>query len=113
MMLQSAVLRLAQPGLRRIAPERAHALGLVALSLGLAGRGPAVDDDGLGVEAMGLRFPNPIGIAAGFDKDARAMRPLGRLGFGLVEVGTVTPRPQSGNPRPRFGGDPDDGTQLQ
>ncbi len=102
MMLQTAAMRLSQPVLRRLPPERAHDLALAALSLGLAGRGAAADDAGLGVRAMGLAFANPIGLAAGFDKDARVMRPLARLGFGLVEAGTVTPRPQPGNPRPRL-----------
>jgi dihydroorotate dehydrogenase len=54
------------------------------------------------VTTLGLRFRNPIGLAAGFDKDARAVAPLARLGFGFVETGTVTPRPQAGNPRPRL-----------
>ncbi|BDZ47335.1 hypothetical protein GCM10025866_32440 [Naasia aerilata] len=54
------------------------------------------------VEAMGLRFPSPFGLAAGFDKDAEAVRGLAALGFGHVEVGTVTARPQEGNPRPRL-----------
>ena len=102
MMLQTAAVRLSQPLLRRLPPERAHELALAALSLGLAGRGAAADDAGLGVQAMGLAFANPIGLAAGFDKDARVMRPLAALGFGHVEAGTVTPRPQRGNPRPRL-----------
>lgn len=54
------------------------------------------------VEVLGLRFPNPLGVAAGFDKDARVVRALAALGFGHVEVGTLTPRPQEGNPRPRL-----------
>lgn len=54
------------------------------------------------VELLGLRFPNPVGLAAGYDKNARAWRALGALGFGHVEVGTVTPRPQPGNPKPRI-----------
>ncbi len=111
MMLQSAV-RLSQPLLRRLDPERAHRLALRALSLGLAGRGPAADDAGLGVQAMGLAFANPIGIAAGFDKDGQAMRPLARLGFGFVEAGTVTPRPQPGNPKPRLFRLPEDGAVI-
>ncbi len=52
-------------------------------------------------EVLGIRFRNPVGLAAGFDKDARLYDPMGALGFGFVEVGTVTPKPQPGNPRPR------------
>lgn len=61
-----------------------------------------VDDPGLKRTVAGLEFPNPVGLAAGFDKDARLYRELGDLGFGFVEIGTVTPRPQVGNPRPRL-----------
>jgi dihydroorotate dehydrogenase len=57
---------------------------------------------GAGVDLMGLHFPNRIGLAAGFDKNARDIDSLGRLGFGFIEVGTVTPRPQPGNPRPNL-----------
>lgn len=96
------------PLLRGFDPERAHGLALLALRLGLAGRDDAGDDPRLAVTTLGLRFRNPIGLAAGFDKDARAVAPLARLGFGFVETGTVTPRPQAGNPRPRlFRLDPD------
>ena len=87
--------------LQRLDPEQAHAVAMSGLMLGLGGRAPR-PDPALAVEAMGLHFRNPIGIAAGFDKDARVVRPLARLGFGFVEAGTVTPRPQSGNTRPRL-----------
>ena len=90
------------PLLRLLDAERAHALALAALRLGLAGADRTPDDPRLSVQVLGLRFPNPIGLAAGFDKDAMALEPLMRLGFGLVEAGTVTPRPQPGNPRPRL-----------
>ena len=83
-------------------PERAHDLALRALRLGLAGRASGPDDPSLAIEVLGRRFANPIGLAAGFDKGATAARGLMRLGFGFVETGTVTPRPQSGNPRPRL-----------
>ena len=89
------------PLLARTDPERAHRLAITALRLGLAGRDAQPDDPALHVHVMGLRFRNPIGLAAGFDKDAVALRGLRRLGFGLVEAGSVTPRPQPGNPRPR------------
>ena len=90
------------PLLRTAGPERAHRLSLVALRRGLAGGDATPDDPRLAVQALGLRFANPIGLAAGFDKDAVAVAPLTRLGFGFVETGTVTPRPQQGNPRPRL-----------
>jgi len=89
------------PLLRRTDAERAHRLAITALRLGLAGRDAAPDDPALRVRALGLLFPNPVGLAAGFDKDALALRGLRRVGFGLIEAGTVTPRPQPGNPRPR------------
>ncbi|MDR3538625.1 MAG: quinone-dependent dihydroorotate dehydrogenase [Acetobacteraceae bacterium] len=91
----------ALPLLRRLDPETAHAFGLSALRLGLAGRVSAPDDPALGITVFGRRFTNPIGLAAGFDKNAFAVAPLMRLGFGFIETGTVTPRPQGGNPRPR------------
>jgi len=62
----------------------------------------AADAPELAVRAFGLNFPNPVGLAAGFDKNAQVPDALLRLGFGFVEVGTVTPRPQAGNPRPRL-----------
>ena len=90
------------PILHRLDPEKAHNLALWALRLGLIGGIAATDDPMLGIDALGLRFPNPVGLAAGFDKNAVAIAPLMRLGFGFVETGTVTPRPQIGNPRPRL-----------
>lgn len=90
------------PLMRLVEPEAAHRLSLAALRFGLAGQDGAADDECLAVEAFGRRLRNPIGLAAGFDKDAVAVNALGRLGFGFVEVGTVTPRPQAGNPRPRL-----------
>ncbi len=92
----------ALPLLRRLDPERAHGLALRALGLGLAGAAPEDDDPILAVTAMGQTFRNPIGLAAGFDKGAIAAAGLMRLGFGFVETGTVTPRPQPGNPKPRI-----------
>ena len=90
------------PALRRIDPERAHRLALSALRLGLAGRQAAPDDPILACSLLGLPLNNPVGLAAGFDKNAVAANPLLRLGFGALELGTVTPRPQTGNPRPRL-----------
>lgn len=95
-----ALASLATPLLRQLDPERSHRLAITALRLGLAGAaGP--DDPRLAVSAMGLSMPNPIGLAAGFDKGAAAIRGLRRLGFGAIETGTATLRPQVGNPCPR------------
>jgi dihydroorotate dehydrogenase len=90
------------PLTRGLDAETAHGLALRALCWGLAGRDPAPDDPRLAIATLGQRFANPIGLAAGFDKDAVAVLPLMRLGFGFVEAGTVTPRPQPGNSRPRL-----------
>jgi len=91
----------AMPLLRLMDAEAAHALALRALEAGLGGQAGA-DDPALEIRAMGLRFSNPIGLAAGFDKNAVAVQALLRLGFGHVEAGTVTPLPQAGNPKPRL-----------
>ena len=89
------------PPLRAIDPETAHRLAMTALRLGWAGRA-AAPDPMLAITTLGLRLPTPIGLAAGFDKNAQAISRLHALGFGHVEVGTVTPLPQTGNPRPRL-----------
>jgi dihydroorotate dehydrogenase len=90
------------PLLRRLDPEQAHNLALKALQLGLVGRDNAADEPALATTLLGRSLSNPIGLAAGFDKDAVAAAGLLRLGFGAVELGTVTPRPQYGNPKPRL-----------
>jgi dihydroorotate dehydrogenase len=90
------------PLLRFMDAEKAHGLALRALAAGLAGTDARPDDPALAMRALNLSFSNPIGLAAGFDKNAAAVRPLMRLGFGCVEAGTVTPRPQAGNPKPRL-----------
>ena len=92
---------LVRPLLRALPPETAHRLTLAALAAGLGEASRTPDPLALRQRLWGLDFPNPIGIAAGFDKDARAPEALLRLGFGFVEIGTVTPLPQPGNPRPR------------
>lgn len=99
----SSLASLSLPFLRKLEPETAHDMALDALMLGLSVpvKRP-VDDPALATRALGMRFSNPIGMAAGFDKNARVLRPLAQLGFGFVEAGTVTPRPQPGNPRPRL-----------
>ena len=89
------------PLLRWFDPEDAHRMAIQGLRL-LPPVKPRADDHKLAVRAFGLNFPNPIGMAAGFDKSAEAPDALLRLGFGFVEIGTVTPKPQGGNPRPRL-----------
>lgn len=94
---------LMRPLLFRLAPERAHRLAIGAFAI--AGRRTPPGDDAILAQhlpSLGLSFRNPLGIAAGFDKDAEVPAPLFGLGFGFVEVGTLTPRPQAGNPRPRI-----------
>jgi dihydroorotate dehydrogenase len=92
---------LARPMLRMLDPEDAHRIAIHALRFPPFAKLVA-DDPRLAVRAFGLNFPNPVGMAAGFDKHAEVPDPLLKLGFGFVEVGTVTPLPQSGNPRPRI-----------
>ena len=87
--------------LLRMEPEKAHELAMKALALGFVSSS-SKNDHRLKVTCMGLTFPNPIGLAAGFDKDARALGALIKLGFGHVECGTVTPYPQEGSARPRL-----------
>jgi dihydroorotate dehydrogenase len=89
------------PLLRWFDPEDAHRLAIQGLRL-LPPIRPRPNDPKLAVRAFGLNFPNPIGMAAGFDKSAEVPDALLRLGFGFVEIGSVTPKPQAGNPRPRL-----------
>lgn len=88
--------------LLRMDPEIAHGATIAALRLGLSPEQESPDPPELFTTLCGLELSNPIGMAAGFDKNAEVPRPLARMGFGMVEVGTVTPRPQSGNPKPRL-----------
>ena len=92
---------LARPLLFALDPETAHGLTIKALKMGALPPAGA-DDPILATTLAGLRLPNPIGVAAGFDKNAEVPDPVLRLGFGFVEAGTVTPLPQPGNPRPRM-----------
>ena len=92
--------RLVRPALFALDAERAHGLALAALKLTPAGR-PA-EPGPLAVDVAGLAFPNPLGMAAGFDKDGEVPDALLGLGFGFAEAGSITPRPQPGNPRPRL-----------
>jgi len=88
--------------MQRIEPERAHGLALKALRTGMLPLKGTVTSDRLRVDLAGLSLPNPVGLAAGFDKNAEAIAPLSRAGFGFLEVGAATPRPQAGNARPRL-----------
>jgi dihydroorotate dehydrogenase len=93
---------LTQETLLRMEPETAHGATIAALRLGLVPGQQAADPMELRTRFLGLDLANPVGMAAGFDKNGEVADPLARLGFGLVEIGTVTPRPQDGNPRPRL-----------
>ena len=88
--------------MRRMDPERAHALAISALRTGLLPAPGPVTSPRLETRLAGLVLPNPVGLAAGFDKNAEAVGPLTRAGFGFVEVGAATPVAQSGNARPRL-----------
>ncbi len=92
---------LGQALLQALDPERAHDLAVKSLELGLYPRAAGPDDTRLTQRIFGLDFPNPLGMAAGFDKNARVPRELLAMGFGFVEIGTLTPRAQGGNPIPR------------
>lgn len=105
----SGLYRHLRPALFCLTPETAHGLAIRTLELaqrlhltGLLGTGAARRDPLLAQRLWGLDFANPIGLAAGFDKDARVWRAVLQLGFGFAEVGSVTPLPQDGNPRPRL-----------
>jgi dihydroorotate dehydrogenase len=94
--------RLAMPALRLLPPETAHRLTIRALASGLARGRPEPDPPSLRIRLWGRDFPNPVGLAAGFDKNAEVPDAMLGFGFGFVETGTVTPRPQPGNPPPRL-----------
>ncbi len=95
--------RLGMIVLRVADPERAHRLSIKAVKAGLPGnRAPPPADSRLAQTVAGLEFANPVGLAAGYDKNAEVPNSMARFGFGFVEVGTVTPRPQKGNARPRL-----------
>ena len=104
--------RLAKPILHRLDPEDAHELTLRALELGVVPGQRRDDDPVLATTLFGRVLRNPIGLAAGFDKNARVYDRMGAHGFGFVEIGGVTPRPQAGNPRPRVFRLPEDGAVI-
>jgi dihydroorotate dehydrogenase len=92
---------LLRPLLFRLDPENAHKLTIAFLKTGLGPRSHFADPI-LSIKVCGLAFPNPVGLAAGFDKQAEAPQAILDLGFGFAELGSITPKPQSGNPRPRL-----------
>jgi dihydroorotate dehydrogenase len=98
----SAVEQLGLSLLHRLDPERAHGLSLLALRAGLAPLPGPVDLPRLHTSLAGMPLVNPVGLAAGYDKNAEAISPLSRAGFGFIEVGAATPQPQAGNDRPRL-----------
>ena len=94
--------RIALAGMHCVDPERAHGLAVQSLKLGLGfGHGP-VRSARLSTTLAGMELANPVGLAAGFDKNAEVVGPLAQAGFGFLEVGAATPRPQPGNPKPRL-----------
>jgi dihydroorotate dehydrogenase len=101
-----ALYPLFRAGLFRLDPETAHHVSMSALrtaeKAGILGLVSPDDELVAPVEVMGLKFPNRVGLAAGLDKEGDTIDALGRLGFGCVEIGTITPRPQAGNPKPRL-----------
>jgi dihydroorotate dehydrogenase len=97
----NAVWPLIRAGFFRFDPETAHGLSIKALKAGIVPRRHLSPDSRLSVEVAGIRFPNPLGLAAGYDKNAEVPDAILGLGFGFAEIGTVTPLPQAGNPKPR------------
>ncbi|UWQ42796.1 quinone-dependent dihydroorotate dehydrogenase [Leisingera aquaemixtae] len=94
--------KLALAAMHRIDPEAAHGLSIKALTMGLAPAPGPVTSSRLKTTLAGIDLPNPVGLAAGYDKNAEALAPLAKSGFGFIEVGAATPRPQPGNPKPRL-----------
>ena len=101
-----------RPAVFKIDPETAHGVTIKALKTGALRPCSIVSSPILEQEIFGLKFPNPMGLSAGFDKNAEVIAPALKLGFGFTEVGTVTPKPQGGNPRPRIFRDPKSGSVI-
>lgn len=99
--MSEAAFALMRPILFRIEPERAHRM-TIAMMARLPAAAPSADPEQLRTTVFGLSFANPVGLAAGADKDARAVKAWNAIGFGFAEIGTITPRPQPGNPPPRM-----------
>ncbi len=100
--MMSLVEKIGLKALHQFDPEQAHGLALKALQYGFGPKDGPYSTERLKTHVAGLDLPNPIGLAAGFDKNATVLAPLAKCGFGFVEVGAVTPRPQPGNPKPRL-----------
>jgi dihydroorotate dehydrogenase len=98
----SVLERIGLRAIRAVDPETGHGLALKALNMGLGPKAGPVTSPRLKATLAGLDLPNPVGLAAGFDKNAVALDALAKTGFGFAEVGAVTPRPQPGNPKPRL-----------
>lgn len=98
----NALEKLGLLALHKVDPETAHGLAIKALQVGAAPLAGLVTSERLRTNIAGLPMANPVGLAAGFDKNAQVLSPLSRAGFGFIEVGAATPRPQPGNPRPRL-----------
>jgi dihydroorotate dehydrogenase len=90
------------PSLHLLDPEESHRLSIKLLKYGISPKDTQKDDYRLATNFKGLQISNPIGLAAGYDKNGEAVDGLFNLGFGMVEIGSVTPKPQPGNPLPRF-----------
>lgn len=102
MSLKTALEHTGMKLLRSLDPETSHSMALKALEMGLGNAPGAISTPRLRTTVAGLDMPNPVGLAAGFDKNATALNALSKSGFGFVEVGAATPRPQPGNPKPRL-----------
>lgn len=102
----SCMYKFISPFIFKIDPEKAHNMTLKAMRMGLVPPVPTLHDAALESNILGLKFPNPVGLSAGFDKNAEVIGPAFKFGFGFVEPGTVTPKPQAGNPKPRVFRDP-------
>lgn len=100
------IYKLARPLLFTLAPENAHGVTISSMKRGLFPSFSAIKNKALSQSVCGLTFDNPVGLAAGFDKNAEVIAPILKLGFGFAEAGTVTPKPQDGNPKPRIFRDP-------
>jgi dihydroorotate dehydrogenase len=104
--------RFAKPFLHALDPERAHELTLRALEANIVPAQPSIDEPSIAIDLFGRRLDSPVGLAAGFDKNARVFRRMYAQGFSFVEIGGVTPRPQRGNPRPRVFRLPEDAAVI-
>ncbi len=100
--MRDLIERMGLAALRQLDPERAHTLAITALKAGIAPLPSPLRRPRLETKLADLKLPNPLGLAAGFDKNAEVIRPLMAAGFGFIEIGAVTPRPQPGNPKPRL-----------